>query len=72
MSLKLKVLDFVQSGGPLQSTRVNLTPTDNSGTGAITIVVINVTQATHHQYDLDPSGTIERYAVIIGSRKGWG
>ena len=43
---------------------VNLTATDSSGVGAIVIVVINVTEATHHQYDLDRNGTIERDEVV--------
>ena len=47
-----------------QTYTVNLTATDSSGTGAIIIVVINVTEATHQQYDLDRSGTIERDEVV--------
>ena len=47
---------------------VNLTATDSSGTGAIIIVVINVTEATHHQYDLDRSGTIERDEVVAAAK----
>ena len=43
---------------------VNLTATDSAGVGAIIIVVISVTEATHHAYDLDRSGTIERDEVI--------
>ena len=35
-----------------------------SQVGAIIIVVIRVTEATHHQYDGDRSGTIERDEVI--------
>lgn len=43
---------------------VNLTATDSAGFGAIIIVVIGVTEATHHRYDLNRSGTIERDEII--------
>ena len=43
---------------------VNLTATDSAGVGAIIIVVISVTEATHHPYDRDRSGTIERDEVV--------
>ena len=46
------------------SYSVNLTATDSAGVGAIIIVVINVTEATHHRYDLDRNGTIERNEVV--------
>ena len=44
-----------------QTYTVNLTATDNSGTGAI-IVVIEVVEPATHRYDLDHNGTID----IIG------
>ena len=47
---------------------VNLTATDSAGVGVIIIVVINVTEATHHQYDLDRSGTIERDEVVAAAK----
>ena len=43
---------------------VNLTATDSAGFGAIIIVMIEVTEATHHAYDLNRNGTIERDEVI--------
>ena len=43
---------------------VNLTATDSAGVGAIIIVVINVTEASHHRYDLDQDGNIERVEVV--------
>ena len=47
-----------------QTYTVNLTATDVSGTGALIIVVINVTEATHHRYDLNRNGNIERDEVV--------
>ena len=47
-----------------QTYTVNLTATDISGTGALIIVVINVTEATHHRYDLNRNGNIERDEVV--------
>ena len=49
---------------PGETYTVNLTATDSSGVGAIIIVVISVTEATHHPYDEDRSGTIERDEVV--------
>ena len=49
---------------PGESYTVNLTATDSAGVGAIIIVVIEVTEATHHTYDLDRSGTIDRNEVV--------
>ena len=46
------------------SYTVNLTATDSAGVGAIIIVVVNVTEATHHAYDLDRNGTIDRDEVV--------
>ena len=47
---------------------VNLTATDSAGFGAIIIVIIEVTEATHHAYDLNRNGIIERDEVIAGVR----
>lgn len=46
------------------SYSVNLTATDSSGVGAIITIVITVTEQTHHQYDQDRDGTIERDEVV--------
>ncbi len=43
---------------------VNLTATDSAGFGAIIIVTIEVVEATHHHYDLNRNGVIERDEVI--------
>ena len=43
---------------------VNLTATDSAGIGAIIAVVIEVAEASHHPYDLDRSGAIERDEVV--------
>ena len=43
---------------------VNLTATDSAGFGAIIIVMIEVTEAIHHPYDLNRNGTIGRDEVI--------
>ena len=43
---------------------VNLTATDSAGFGAITIVMIEVTETTHHRYDFNKNGAIERDEVI--------
>ena len=46
------------------SHSVNLTATDSAGVGAIIIVVVNVTEAAHHPYDLDRNGAIDRDEVV--------
>ena len=46
------------------SYSVNLTATDSAGVGAIIIVVVNVTEATHHAYDLNRNGAIDRDEVV--------
>ncbi len=43
---------------------VNLTATDNAGFGAIIIVTIEVVEVTHHHYDLNKNGVIDRDEVI--------
>ena len=43
---------------------VNLTATDSAGFGAIIIVMIEVAEATHHPYDLNRNGVIERDEII--------
>ena len=43
---------------------VNLTATDSAGFGAIIIVIIDVVEATHHHYDLNRNGKIDRDEVI--------
>ncbi len=43
---------------------VNLTATDSAGFGAIIIVAIEVVEATHHPYDANRNGVIERDEVI--------
>ena len=43
---------------------VNLTATDSAGFGAIIIVMIEVAEATHHPYDLNRNGVIDRDEVI--------
>ena len=43
---------------------VNLTATDSAGFGAIIIVNIEVAEATHHAYDLNRNGVIDRDEVI--------
>ena len=43
---------------------VNLTATDSAGFGAIIIVMIEVAAATHHAYDLNRNGVIDRDEVI--------
>ena len=43
---------------------VNITATDSAGFGAIIIVTIEVVEATHHHYDLNRNGVIERDEVI--------
>ena len=43
---------------------VNLTATDSAGFGAIIIVMIEVAEATHHAYDLNRNGVIDRDEVI--------
>lgn len=47
---------------------VNLTATDESGTGAIIIVDITVAEAPHHRYDANRNGSIERGEVIAAIR----
>ena len=46
------------------SYSVNLTATDSAGVGAIIIVVVEVTEATHHPYDLNRNGAIDRDEVV--------
>ena len=43
---------------------VNLTATDSAGFGAIIIVMIEVAAATHHAYDLNRNGVIDRDEII--------
>ena len=43
---------------------VNLTATDSAGFGAIIIVMIEVAEATHHAYDLNRNGVIDRDEII--------
>ena len=43
---------------------VNLTATDSAGFGAIIIVMIEVAEATHHAYDLNRNGKIDRDEII--------
>ena len=57
----------VKEGVELEPERiytVNLTATDSAGFGAIIIVTIEVVEATHHTYDLDRDGVIDRDEVI--------
>ena len=57
----------IQEGVDLEPGRtytVNLTATDSAGFGAIIIVMIDVAEATHHRYDLNGNGVIERDEVI--------
>ena len=49
---------------PGSTYTVNLTATDSAGFGAIIIVSIEVTETTHHRYDLNRNGHIERNEVI--------
>ena len=49
---------------PGRTYTVNLTATDSAGFGAIIIVTIDVVEATHHTYDLDRDGVIDRDEVI--------
>ena len=44
---------------------VNLTATDESGTGAIIIVDIVVSETPFHRYDANRNGRIERGEVIV-------
>ena len=41
-----------------------MTATDNTGTGAIIIVVISVTEAGFHRYDVNSNGSFEKEEVI--------
>ena len=43
---------------------VNLTATDSAGFGAIIIVTIEVIEATHHSYDANRNGVIEKDEVL--------
>ena len=57
----------VTEGVALEAGRtytVNLTATDSAGFGAIIIVVIEVVEATHHVYDANRNGVIDRDEVI--------
>ena len=47
-----------------QTYTVNLTATDSTGTGAIIIVVIAVTEGVGDPYDLNRNGTIEKDEVL--------
>ena len=47
---------------------VNVTATDSAGFGAMVIVVIEVTEPTHHRYDANRNGEIERDEVIAAVR----
>ncbi len=47
---------------------VNLTATDAAGFGAVIIVVIEVSGAAHHAYDLNANGVIDRVEVIAAVR----
>ena len=47
-----------------QTYTVNMTATDNTGTGAIIIVDIAVAEAAFHRYDLNRNGSIEKDEVI--------
>ena len=47
-----------------RSYTVNLTATDSAGFGAIIIVAITVTKASHHAYDQNHNGKIERDEVV--------
>ena len=50
-----------------QTYTVNLTATDNSGTGAIIIVVLEVVEPATHRYDLDHNGTIEMDEAVAAA-----
>ena len=59
---------WVEDGVQLEPGRtytVNLTATDSAGFGAIIIVTIEVVEATHHPYDANRDGVIERDEVIM-------
>ncbi len=47
-----------------QTYTVNLTATDSAGFGAIIIVTVEVAAATHHPYDANRNGAIERDEVV--------
>ena len=47
---------------------VNLTATDSAGFGVIIIVTIQVVGATHHPYDANRNGIIDREEVIAAVR----
>ena len=47
-----------------QTYTVNVTATDESGTGALIIVAIEVVEPTTHPYDLDGNGSFEKNEVI--------
>ena len=51
-----------------ESYTVNLTATDSAGFGAIIAIVIEVGEATHHRYDADRNGVIDRDEVIAAIR----
>ena len=58
---------WVEDGVQLEPGRtytVNLTATDSAGFGAIIIVTIEVVEATHHPYDANRNGVIDRDEVI--------
>ena len=57
----------LRDGGTLalgQTFNVTLTATDSAGFGAIIIVTIEVGEPSHHRYDLNRNGAIERGEVL--------
>ena len=57
----------LRDGGTLalgQAFNVTLTATDSAGFGAIIIVTIEVGEPSHHRYDLNRNGAIERGEVL--------
>ena len=61
----------VKEGVALEAGRtytVNLTATDSAGFGAIIIVTVAVAEATHHPYDANRNGAIERDEVVAAVR----
>ena len=51
-----------------QSYTVNLTATDSAGFGAIIVIVVEVAEASHHRYDANRNGVIDRDEVIAAVR----
>ena len=61
----------VKEGAALETGRtytVNLTATDSAGFGAIIIVTVAVAEATHHPYDANRDGAIDREEVLAAVR----